>query len=52
LLQAEPVHPHFDLKADQAEDNMAYFQSLERCQPATDTIVDALDRVGSFGKVA
>jgi cytochrome c len=30
LLQAEPVHPRFDLKADQVEDVMAYFKSLEQ----------------------
>lgn len=30
LLQAEPVHPRFDLKADQVEDVMAYFKSLDR----------------------
>ena len=28
LLQAEPVHPRFDLGADQVEDVMAYFKSL------------------------
>jgi hypothetical protein len=30
LLQAEPVHPRLDLKADQVEDVMAYFKSLEQ----------------------
>jgi cytochrome c len=30
LLQAELVHPRFDLKADQVEDVMAYFKSLEQ----------------------
>jgi hypothetical protein len=28
LLQAEPVHPRFDLKPDQVEDVLAYFKSL------------------------
>jgi hypothetical protein len=28
LLQGEPVHPRFDLGADQVEDVMAYFKSL------------------------
>jgi mono/diheme cytochrome c family protein len=28
LLQAEPMHPRFDLGADQVEDVMAYFKSL------------------------
>jgi cytochrome c len=30
LLQAEPVHPRLDLKADQVEAVMAYFKSLEQ----------------------
>jgi hypothetical protein len=30
LLQAELVHPRLDLKADQVEDVMAYFKSLEQ----------------------
>ena len=30
LLQAEPVHPRFDRKADQVEDVMAYFKALDR----------------------
>jgi hypothetical protein len=27
-LQAEPVHPRFDLGGDQVEDVLAYFKSL------------------------